>query len=884
MSRMLRLASATATMLRMSASSASSSNSVATLRYCASAGYPAAATRAATQAVVPSLHQHARFFKAVRGSQKKKPTNRNVRFQDPRDDVDEDADEDADDIELRSQSEDLPKWKRKIAHKIEKKDRKKELKETFSAADFETEEGRWKQPQFNPSDISKQSYARDDLEYTMSATGLVRKLQFRLADEVHGRASSVRNVEKVWYLLQMYLKEPAPESSDVRTLRKALHMLGSAKPAAVMADRLEFLLSVLRKRFAMAKEADAAAGDEANARNRVHDGDSQLQFTYDDLDRFLPIIGETATSVDDIKTFYGMVLFRCGLYQSKSNVGRLLGMLADRPNSNLAEQLFATISSDPDKHLRRTLHMYEVMAKYYCERGNIKALYEMLLDMDESSKDINELIFRHMLVCARDIKQPTSEQINMVKHTVKLMEKHNVEMTHWLCEPLLSIYFAKKECKEENEAIRKIAYSDVISTTRWWQSALVGYALADKPSAMRSVYDRAVNKNALVNSTMYCAVIDCFVRNQDPSAACHFHGQLRLDNVHCFEKTYTGLIKAVTPINLRLAMSFKRMVVRRFSRIGAEAMQYLIQGLLQAGYFQTARNELRDMWFCRTKPNTDIYHLFISAYLEPKQLDIAKALMYFKEMHRMGIRIKPKTIQLFADSIFQRESIADVKTVMQAIEAIKLPPSTIMYNCLIRLSARQGDLERVQQVLDEMKLKQVPIDEDTLAFVMEAHMLHDSPDKALQFWNEYWDNQMVPTSVAVSMLMEHVLATNDSGLWAQEWPRILKSGARLDSVASNQLIEVLVHFGRESDIPKALNLYFDVFEAKPNLDTFHHLRDHLLDQANNVDIWNSVLTFWAAHDERFARHLLLNKFSLDDLPPAEQHQIAIASQPVIESL
>ncbi|KAH9260494.1 hypothetical protein BASA82_001155 [Batrachochytrium salamandrivorans] len=702
----------------------------------------------------------------------------------------------------------------------------------------------------------EQKYLLDPNDYEQGQYGPIRRLDLRIMDEM---TTSPVNADKIWYMFRRYREVTPIHKLNRAIISRVMDVMADAQPAVDMRPRLDSILGTIytmstRTTLAHTSQPSSHLNSSTFTLSAPILSASHTSFnntlTYPDIKSIIRNYGQSAITLQEIHDLFDQLASQYNIRVGVGEVEDLFKILAKNLKYDLVLGLFSQL---PFRNIYPSLAIYETVLRVVSTQSTVELAMSLIDQAIVRRFQLTEHIIYSALVAIQRHKQ-RSEQIAFVNKIREHMVLHKVQMTHLLYFQLHGIYQNTMQMNEL-DALNELYNSQSEASHKWWKSALVENAKTGDMITVDAFYREASLKNALFDSSTYDTIIKAFVKLEDGAKANLYHMRMRFEKVYTKESTYFCLLEFfLKRKNEGRCVSLKTQAVRRRMHISEDYYVYAISCLLQSGRVTIAREHLRELWRTNIRPTSKIYNLFIAAYLEQKRFNVPKALIYLSEMIELGVRLDAGTYYAFMHRFWKQRSLEDALNLVNLLDRKGIPLNTIVYNNIMRLQYHVNGVEAAEKIYSEMVRRQIPMDQDSFAYLIEVYMGEDMPLRALEFWNGIYHSNLVPTNDAAISIIQYICKAKDTRLWKKEWARIIDSGVRLESNACNLCIEALIALDMPKLIFPVMELIFPKFDASPDIHVFQDLHVYLEDGGHDV-IWSNITAFWSKRNNRFSKQI-----------------------------
>lgn len=264
----------------------------------------------------------------------------------------------------------------------------------------------------------------------------------------------------------------------------------------------------------------------------------------------------------------------------------------------------------------------------------------------------------------------------------------------------------------------------------------------------------------------------------------------------------------------------------------------LIKGFNQLELFDEGIQAFKLLKQMGYTPNDISFNSIIDLCVKSKNRD--KIWEFIAEMEASGIKPDSFTYSIIIKGldITSKNCSSSDKEFQFANELynkvkINFEPDEIIYNCMMDVCIRKGDINKVFEIYHDMQAAKIFPSVVTCGILIKAFGKSGHVDKAIDIFTKMEENGMKPTEITYGCIINTCIKLNKVEMAFQYFKELAKKNYPMNVVLCTTLIKA---YSKVNDLPKALEIYEKMksdSKTQPNKITFNSIIDACI-RLNNL--------------------------------------------------
>lgn len=237
-------------------------------------------------------------------------------------------------------------------------------------------------------------------------------------------------------------------------------------------------------------------------------------------------------------------------------------------------------------------------------------------------------------------------------------------------------------------------------------------------------------------------------------------------------------------------------------------------------------------------PNDISFNSIIDLCVKSKNKE--KIWEFIAEMENSGVKPDSFTYSIIIKGldISAKGGICSDKEFQFAIELynkvkINFEPDEIIYNCMMDVCIKKGDISKVFEIYHDMQISQVFPSVVTCGILIKAFGMSGNVEKAIEIFNKMEANGMRPSEITYGCIINTCIKLNRVEIAFQYFKDLAERNYPMNVILCTTLIKA---YSKVNDLPKALEIYEKMksdLKTQPNKITFNSIIDACI-RLNNL--------------------------------------------------
>ncbi|NCQ53239.1 MAG: hypothetical protein GW803_04035 [Caldiserica bacterium] len=293
----------------------------------------------------------------------------------------------------------------------------------------------------------------------------------------------------------------------------------------------------------------------------------------------------------------------------------------------------------------------------------------------------------------------------------------------------------------------------------------------------------------------------------------------------------------------KIIQNFFKKITTGYYRVEPDTvtLNTYLKGCIHTGYFNEAFMEFENL-IDRIPPNDVTFNTILDACVRDNKMNKVNFVMSLMQSHK----IKPdnftySTIIKGLNKTYESNE-KDLQLAFDMFENVKKfsTPDEIFYNCMMDVCLRFDRIDKMLEIYEEMKSKQIKPSSITCGIAIKAYGMNNELDKAIEVYNMMKLNNIERSSVTYGCLINSCIKNNNLEKVFELYNEMDKLGYEMNTILYTTLIKAYAKVKNTKKVFEIFNKMKKDEKNPPNNITFNTVLDY---SSKNLDLESSLRIF-----------------------------------------